>query len=236
MKKFLFQVLVLFLLLPTSNVFSAEGDTYDFAWLDPDKEVYVLQNRKYRKAGRLHAYLGGGKTLSGAFVDATTLQARVGYFFKEEWGFEGIYAKNSGSENVTAKSVRDNGNGVGSRPFRRITDGYVGGMFLWSPFYSKINTFNTIIYYDWIFGVGYGQLQETNNLNEFQQIGFTGDETLTHNGYIWDIGLMIYINQMMSLRIDVTAFHYKATSPDVNITEELWNDNFDLSFSFGLNF
>lgn len=219
-----------------ASVNAAESDTYDFAWLDPDKEVYVLQNRKYRKAGRLHAYLGGGKTLSGAFVDATTIQGRVGYFLKEDWGFEGVYARNSGKENVTAKSVRDNGAGIGSRPFRRIVDAYMGGMVLWSPFYSKINTFNTIIYYDWIFGVGYGQLQETNNLNEFQQVGFDGSETLTHNGYMWNVGLLIYINQNFSLRTDIQAFHYKAMSPSTNNSAEVWNDNFDLSFSFGFNF
>ena len=39
MKKFLFQVLVLTLLFPITSGYSAEGDTYDFAWLDPDKEV-----------------------------------------------------------------------------------------------------------------------------------------------------------------------------------------------------
>src|SRR5690554_4309003 len=80
---FLLSMMAIIFYLPSQSVASSDL-TYNFSWLDPDKEVYVLQNRKYRKAGRLHATLGGGITTSGAFVDSTTLQGRVGFFFREE--------------------------------------------------------------------------------------------------------------------------------------------------------
>lgn len=231
------KLICLILLLSFTSVIASESDTYNFSWLDPDKEVYVLQNRKFRKAGSFHLYAGGGKTLNGAFVDATTLQARAGYYFFEEYGFEAVYGKNSGKENNTAANVRDNGQGIGSRPFRRIIDNYMGAMFLWSPFYSKINTFNTIIYYDWIFGVGFANVQETNNTEEFQNsAGVYPSQTEKHTGIMWDIGIKIFFGGGWSSRIDVTAVHYKAPSPVVGDTQKLWNDNYDLSFSLGYNF
>ena len=110
--------------------------------------------------------MGGGITTSGAFVDSTVIQGRAGYFFREEWGFELVYSMNNGDENATAKSVRSEGT-AGSIPFRRIVDNYMGGMILWSPFYAKINTFNQIIYVDWIIGLGVAKLEETNNQVEF---------------------------------------------------------------------
>ncbi|MBT7610683.1 MAG: outer membrane beta-barrel domain-containing protein [Bacteriovoracaceae bacterium] len=233
----LFLLVISFFYTVPQSVWAGESDTYNFSWLDPDKEVYVLQNRRYRKANRLHVYAGVGKTLSGAFVDSSNIQGRAGHYFMEEYGFEVIYSKNSGKENTTAANVRDNGSGTGSRPFRRIVDTYYGGMFLWSPFYSKINTFNTIIYYDWIFGAGIGKIKESNNADEFQvSAGSFPDTIEEHNAILWNIGIKIFLGASISARIDVTAVHYQATSPVVGSPEKLWNDNFDLGLMLGYNF
>ena len=154
-------------LLLSLNLHASEKDIYEFSWLDPDKEVYVLQNRKFRKAEHLYVNLGAGITTSGAFVDSTSIQGRAGYFISEDWGIEVLYAKNNGKENDNFKAVRATSNGTGSTPFRRIVESYTGGMIVWSPFYSKINTFNKIVYMDWIFGLGVAQLQEHNNKTFF---------------------------------------------------------------------
>ena len=53
-------LLISILISTEGRLLAAEGDTYSFSWLDPDKEVFVLQNRKYRKKGRLHLNAGGG--------------------------------------------------------------------------------------------------------------------------------------------------------------------------------
>jgi outer membrane beta-barrel protein len=214
--------------------FAGELDTYDFSWLDPDKEVYVLQNRKYRKAGKVHANIGYGMTTSGAFVDASSLQGRFGYFFQEELGFEVVYSKNSGSENDTASLVRNQPGGSGSKPFRRIVDSYMGGMILWAPFYSKINTFNTIIYVDWIFGLGYGKIDETNNKNEFESGFDTSETSESHSGILWNAGAKFFLTEMWSLRFDVTTMHYQATVPTK--TTKDWYNNYDLALSFGFNY
>ncbi len=219
------------------KVSASEGDTYSFTWLDPDKEVYVLQNRKFRKRNRAHISLGAGLTASGAFVDSTNFQGRIGYFFREEWGFEAIYSINNGKENSTAGSVRNNGQ-TGSVPFRRIVDSYMGGMVLWSPFYAKINTFNKIVYLDWIIGLGVAQLEETNN--KLELTSFNNDTTPTtenHTGLMWDIGLKFYLDESFDAKVDLTTIHYKANQPNKNGEEKSsYYSNWDVSFSIGYNF
>ncbi len=236
MKSKILATTLLFSLLVTSQVFASEKDIYEFSWLDPDKEVYVLQNRKYRKAGHLHLNLGGGITTSGAFVDSTALQGRVGYFLTEDFGLEGLYSKNSGKENDTAKGVRSSGpQGTGTTPFRRIVDNYWGAMILWSPFYSKINTFNKIVYMDWIFGLGYSQLREKNNKLAFQSAALANQVSEeTHSGVMWEAGMKFYLDQSLSIRTDLTAVHYSANN--ISTAGTTMKSNFDATISLGYSF
>jgi len=236
MNNFIVLSFLLLSLFSSVKTYASEGDGYDFSWLDPDKEVFVLQNRKFRKSGKVHMNAGAGITTSGAFVDAKAFQGRVGYFFKEEYGFEFVYSLNSGSENDTAASVRNSG-GAGSFPFRRIVDNYMGAMFLWSPFYTKINTFNKVVYMDWILGIGFAKLSETNNRNEITTSG--GDTTLTkesHTGVMWDIGAKFYLSQRWSLKLDLTTVHYQALEAKTVGAQEQWYTNYDLTVAVGINF
>lgn len=228
---FLILLLVCSINIPLSH--AGEQNVYSFSWLDPDKEVYVLQNRKFRKKGRFHINVGAGMTTSGAFVDANALQARAGFFPYEEWGIEFVYSKNTGDENTTAASVRNDG-AAGSIPFRRITDDYMGGLLLWSPFYMKINTFNQILYVDWMLGVGYGKLQETNNRQEVLNSASFDLETVTHSGIMWNTALKFYISRMFSVRADLTGFHYEAEVVDQS--KSIWTQNLDLTLALGINF
>jgi len=235
-KKIIFLITVL---APYLTSFSSETDAYDFSWLDPDKKVYVLQNRKYRKVGRAHINLGIGKTTSGAFVDATSLQGRFGYFFTENWGFEFLYAKNNGDENDTFMAVKNN-NGSSATPFRRIVDNYMGFMVLWSPFYAKFNTFNKIIYMDWILGAGLGKLEESNNRNAIQPAA-TGTELdiiESHTTYVWGMGLKFYLSEIWNVRADLTGVHYSAQKAisQANSNDKQWYTNFDATLSIGINF
>lgn len=215
---------------------AAEGDVYNFNWLDPDKEVYVLQNRKFRKKGRLHVNGGFGLTTGEAFVDATVFQGRVGYFFKEEFGFEFLYSQNSGKENSTAATVRNEGS-AGSIPFRRIIQSYSGGMLLWSPFYAKVNTFNKILYFDWIIGLGVAKIDEENNKDEFLNINNRSNQIAeSHTGLMWDTALKFYVNENVDIRLDLTAIHYQAEQAALTNTKKTWYSNWDLALSLGYSF
>ena len=217
---------------------ASEGDVYNFSWLDPDKEIYVLQNRKFRKNGRPYVGLGFGKTTSGAFVDGTNIQGRAGFFFREEWGIEVVLSKNSGEENVTARSVRNEG----ATPFRRVVEGYYGAMLSWAPFYSKINTFNQIVYLDWIFGAGYGNVSEKNNKTEFFDAGPGGGtivDQLDSSALLWQAALKLYLTPRWNVRLNLVTLHYKGDHPLNSSTEEskkVWNHHYDLNLSVGMTF
>ncbi len=232
MKSLVFLISIFFSL----NLIASEKSVYSFSWLDKDKEIYVLQNRKYRKDGQVYIGLNGVKTLNGAFVDSYGASVRGGYFWSEDWGIELAYGKNSGSENDTADSVFTQG----TVAFYRKTDSYMGGMIMWSPFYSKINTFNKIFYFDWMLGAGVASINTLDNRNRFQ-VGSSDEKELTSEsnmGAMWNTGLRFYINESWSLRADITGFHFKPKKIDGSGSQNLKTDqlinNYDLGL--GLNY
>lgn len=235
MKKML---LILMALITSTFVFGAEQSLYNFSWLDKDKEIYVLQNRKFRKVENF--YVGGtlAYNLSQEFINAYGGTLRGGYFFKEDWGIEFIYGKNSNSENDTAKGVREQG----TVPFYRQIDSYMGAMIMWAPFYSKINTFNQIFYYDWMFGLGVGSIKTEDNRNKFDTAATNQNELTSEDniGAIWNTGIRVYINENWSIRLDMTGQTYQAdkvkrtgTTGPTSKSSKLYS-NYDLGL--GLNY
>jgi outer membrane beta-barrel protein len=228
------RLLSLIIILTTSFVFAAEDSMYDFSWLDQDKEVYVLQNRKFRKKGNLYVGATGGKSLAGAFIDSTEANLLGGYFFSENWGLELSYTKANGVTNNTHDIV--NAQGASVAFFRRI-DTAASAMLMWSPFYSKINTFNKIFYYDWMFGAGVSSVATEDNRNEYtvgpDQNVLTKE---TISGLTWMTAIRIYITPSWSTRIDFKANHLNA---DVALsgttdTEKQWAHYYN--FNVGLNY
>jgi len=235
MKKLL---LILMTLIMSTVVTAAEKSLYNFSWLDNDKEIYVLQNRKFRKQGNV--YVGGtlGYNLSQDFLDAYGGTVRGGYFITEDWGIELLFGKNSNSENDTAKGVKEQG----TVPFYRQIDTFMGAMIMWSPFYSKINTFNKVFYFDWMFGLGVGTITTKDNRNKFDPAAANQDELTDESniGAIWNTGFRFYLNESWSLRLDLTGQSYKAdktkksgTTGPVSKSSKLYN-NYDVGL--GLNY
>lgn len=207
---------------------------YDFSWLDKDKEVYVLQNRKFRKSG--HFYIGGtlGKSVNGAFIDSYEGNLLMGYFFKENWGLEISYTKAEGTKNNTSKSVE----AQSATPFFRKVDTSTAAMITWAPFYSKINTFNKIFYYDWMFGLGAATVSTIDNRNQFSSATSSAfDETKESlSGVAWMTAIRIYITPNWSSRIDFRATHVNADAAieDEFDTKKRWSHYYN--FNLGLNY
>jgi outer membrane beta-barrel protein len=227
---------VLFSLIMCNMVMAAESSLYNFSWLDKDKEIYVLQNRKFRKDGQV--YIGGnaGKTLSGAFINAYGVSARAGYFFREDWGIELVYGKGMGEENNTAKGIREQG----TVPYYRKVDSYLGGMLMWSPFYSKINAFNKIFYYDWLFGAGVTNITTKDNRARFINQNNSTLTSETSVGLIWTTGMRFYIDEHWSARLDFTGMNWRAdrygkpTGASTVQKKTDWFNNYDVAL--GLNY
>lgn len=224
-------------LILSANLLASEKSVYDFTWLDSDKEIYVLQNRKFRKIQKL--YVGGtvGKQTNGAFIDSYALDLYAGYFFKEDWGLELSYTKASGAENATHDGVSDQGSVAF---YRKITSG-TSAMLMWSPFYSKINTFNKIFYFDWLIGAGVSSLETEDNRLKFVSVTDNTPTVESNIALSWITGFRFYINESWSTRIDFKAYHLNAdrvTKPSGGQTEttkkysHFYNINFGLNYSF----
>jgi hypothetical protein len=84
--------LFLSVLVDISTSYAADDDDYNFSWLDPDKKIYVLQNRRYRKANSADIFLMGGLSLGDTYRTVYQVQPRLGYWFNEEMGLEVFYS------------------------------------------------------------------------------------------------------------------------------------------------
>ncbi len=207
-------LMVLASLMVSTFVFASEKSLYNFSWVDNDKEIYVLQNRKFRKVDNFYIGATGAYKLSQDFVDAYGGTLRAGYFFTEDWGIEGVFGKNTSTKNDSAKGVESQG----AFAFTREIESYMGAMAMWSPFYSKINTFNRVVYFDWMFGLGLANVQTKDNRNQFGTTSLNTKTSESNMGAMWNTGFRFYINENWSLRLDVTGLTFKAkrTTQDTN--------------------
>ena len=99
------------------------------------------------------------------------------------------------------------------------------------------NSFDKVFYFDWIFGVGAAQLAEENNreaLNSGDRfIPFSRED---HVGFLWSSALRFYMTKHWSLRLDLTAIHYKAQKALKGSNEKVFYDNFDLNLGLSYAF
>lgn len=231
------KLLGLLFLIITSVTWASEKSVYEFSWLDKDKEVYVLQNRKFRKASTFYLGTTFGKSLSGAFVDRYTGSIYGGFFFTENWGLELSYNKASNTTNATHDAVKD----AGTVAFYRKIDTDMTAHIVWSPFYAKINTFNKIVYFDWLFGAGISSITTQDNRNEFKQNSLDKDELTTESGiaYSWFTGFRFFITENWSARMD-----FKGTHSNADRAVGAGTNNFDIKkswfhyydFKLGINY
>ena len=223
---------LVFLLLPffcIGQIKAGESSFYNFSWLDPEKEVYVLQNRKFRKKRKVFLSAGVGQGLSGSFVQSNQIQARLGFFFAEDYGISFLYSKNYSKENQNVKAVTT------ERPFRRLVQDYTGAMVLWSPFYSKANFFNKIFYYDFIIGIGFGKLNEKNNRKGVKSKDpKSPDESGSYQGPFFDLEMKFFITEWLNSSINVNSVYYK--DDDLNKKNKIYYNQWDLTFSVGVMF
>lgn len=77
----------------SSVVRASERDLYDFLWLDPDKSVYVLQNKTFKKKHSVYGSVGYLRGLSSEYQDTQGFKLETGFFFHEEWAVDFFLVK-----------------------------------------------------------------------------------------------------------------------------------------------
>lgn len=224
------------LLAASVSSFSSEKDLYDFLWLDPDKSVYVLQNKVFKKADSF--YINGGYLMgiTGEFQSTKGLKGSAGYYFNEEWAFEVGYNKYSTSNNEAFQSIQSINQSI---PFIRRMKSQISALAIYSPFYGKINTFNKIIYFDWNFGLGLTKLATESNALTVSNVS-TADtyNEESYTGTILKTGLRVHVTPSFHLDVDYQRAMYKAPGPSVpgQSAADEWRSNSDVILSIGMSF
>jgi outer membrane beta-barrel protein len=227
-------VLSVFLYISSSYAASSSSDDdYNFSWLDPDKKIYVLQNRRYRKTGNPDIFIMGGISLGDTYRNVYMVQPRFGVWFTEELGIEAFYADRFNSVNNAYKALSQaiNTNGVTSSPYIREITSEFGILFNWAPWYAKINVFNSILYFDWYFSFGLGELGTQ-----------AGPETIQTQPASWTTenlfavyagtGQMFHLSEHWKVRLDFLGHFYSAPIY-VNSGDKAVFSNFDFSLGIG---
>lgn len=241
MKKlsFYYALLSTLVFINISPVNGAEDSVYDFLWLDPDKSVYVLQNKTFRKSNTFSVEASFLTTLGKAFQDTYGVDLKGQYYFSEHYGVEVFHTRYTNTDSDDFKnvvSVTSANNGNPTYPFVRRLNAATGALFLVSPFYGKINTFNKIYYFDWSFGLGFALLNAESNINSVTEVNAPNNyESESFTALVYKTSFKFHVNRNWSSVIDLRNMNYQAAGPINKSNKELRN-NWDFMIGVGYKF
>lgn len=214
-----------------ANSAKSDDEEYNFNWLDPEKKIYVLQNRKYLKTERLLLSLMVGKGLSSPYRTVYTVDPRIAYYFNETWGIEAFYTFGFNSPNVNDRQL--NLASPSAFPEVREINSVIGGMVHYVPWYAKINVFNQILYFDWYFAAGLGNLSSdvVFRNNNSGTVTTTPDSRVA---LLLATGHQYHVSQNFTVRLDVTGAYYRAPlSIGANSAESTTFSTYNFSLGVG---
>lgn len=221
-----------FLILGSFNshhAFAEVDEEYRFDWLDPDKKIYVLQNRKYRKARKLLLSGALGLGLSDPYRTTYTFDPRIAYYISENWAVEAFYTFSMSNENSTFDALVNAS--PSTLPVIRKVNSQIGLLAQWSPWYAKINVFNSILYFDWYFAAGLGLLRTEidTRASATDPNNFVSQDRL---GFFIGTGHQYHLSEGTIFKIDFTGAFYQAPVFG-NSGGNTWFSNFNITFGIG---
>lgn len=216
--------------VPAAAIDDDNGGEYNFNWLDPEKKIYVLQNRRYTKANRVMFSLMTGPGLSNSYRTAWNVDPRITYYFSEAFGIEAFYTFTFNKENNTYKALLNTTSGL-TNPLVRELKSELGFTAQWIPWYAKINVFNKILYFDWYFQGGMGQVdtQLVTQTNNTQPPTYTDQKLFA---LYLGTGHLYHITQDVTVRLDFTGSYYNAPLQG-NTGDKTWFSNYNFEIGFG---
>lgn len=221
------------MLMLTKQTQAGEESLYDFLWLDPDKKVYVLQNKLYKKEHSVYADVGYISNFTSKFQNTNGLGIRAGYYIHEEWGLELFYNHYANSNNDDFTTIK---NVSGVVPFVRRPSSTYGALVIWSPFYGKINTFNQIYYFDWSFGAGIAKVNTESNIKSVRIDNAPNKyEKETYSGAVLKTKVKFHLTEQVHLGVEYMNTYYNAPGPRDPKSDKL-RTNTDVIFSVGFSY
>jgi outer membrane beta-barrel protein len=207
----------------------AEASDYNFNWLDPEKKIYVLQNRRYTKAGHVFLNLLGGPGLANSYRTVWNVDPRIYYYFSEAFGLEAFYTKTFNSPNTTYSALINSA--PTTVPVIREFNNEVGIMGQWVPWYAKINMFNKIIYFDWFLQAGFGEVSTDIQTQTNTTLPPVYQDQSFFALYV-GTGHIYHISDDWTVRLDVRGAYYNAPTYG-NSGSNSWFSNYNFEIGFG---
>lgn len=206
---------------------SERDPEYSFNWLDPDKKIYVLQNRRYEKAGRLLLSGMGTIGVSNPYRSSYSLDPRIAYYFTEWLGIEAFYSMTFNSENNVFSALLQ----TATLPVIREVRGRYGLLAHYVPWYAKINVFNSILYFDWYFSGGAGQLVSAvdTRTSSTQASNFVNQNLFA---FYLGTGHQYHLSRWLTVRLDFTGAFYRTTLTRTN--EQSWFSDYQFGLGLGV--
>lgn len=217
--------------------FAGTKDYYEFKWLDPEKKVFVLQDKLYENQNKIYVKLGYGVQDLSQFQDTSGFHMAVSYFFKEEWGVELFGNVYSNKDNNAYEAVQSPRSGTPVLPFILRAKSIYGLMAIYAPFYAKLNTYNLIYYIDWSFGLGASQVNAEDNFKDFDAgltAPQTGYEKVSKTAITAKTQIAFHLSDLWTINIDFYNYWLKARQP--NGGSEKYIRFHDWLFSVGMKF
>ena len=219
-------------LMMTNKVHAGEKSLYDFLWLDPDKKVYVLQNKLYKKEHTVYLDVGYLNNFTSKFQDTTGVAGKLGFYVHEEWAIEAFYNSYNNENNDDFRNVKLINQ---QEPFIRRLNSSYGANIIWSPFYGKINTFNQIFYFDWSFGAGIAQIDAESNLKSVKLGNVkTFFKNERYSGAVVKTNFKFHVTENWHVSAEYMNTYYQAAGPR-SPTKKL-RTNTDVILSVGFSF
>ncbi|MBI3534865.1 MAG: outer membrane beta-barrel domain-containing protein [Deltaproteobacteria bacterium] len=209
---------------------NAGDEEFSFNWLDPDKKISVLQNRKYLKSDRPFLSIMGGPGISNAYRKTFDVTTAFAYYPKDIWGIEVFYTLFSNQENNTFENLKKFA--PTAFPVVREVRAQFGLLLHYVPWYAKLNVFNQILYFDWYFSGGAGGIHTALDTRT-STAGSSSFQNQDFFSFFLGTGHQYYLTKSLSFRIDLTSAFYRAPSFG-NSGDNTWFSNLSFGFGFGL--
>lgn len=232
---------MLILLILSCRVLAGTSDYYDFKWLDPSKQVYVLQDKIYENKKSFHLRVGYLNQGLSDFQDTSGFNIGANYFFTEQIGLEALYSSYSNKNNDSYSAVL-NGR-VSVLPFIVKIDSAASLLLMYSPFYAKLNTYNIISYVHWSFSGGFAQLKVQDNYLAFTNQNNQNNTVIVADSYeaasktalVAKTQVQFILGPLVSVNFDYLNYWAKLRQPSTGGNEKFVRFS-DYIFSVGFRF
>jgi outer membrane beta-barrel protein len=214
---------------------ASADDEYSFNWLDPDKKIYVLQNRRYLKVGKPLLSVMVGPGLSNSYRNVFNVEPRFAYYFSELLGIEVFYTNSFNKANNTVEALQ-RATATTLAVVREIRT-QMGVLVHYVPWYAKINVFNKILYFDWYLAGGAGTVKSALLNSGTASAAASTTPVLQQDSMAFFLGTghQFHLSEQVVFRLDFTGAFYNAQIDTTN-GDKAWYSNFNFGTGLGLRF